>query len=547
MTFSGRIRLYLVAIAFLPPLLMMAVVYFYSSRQQELAYQQNAAEDLRKLVTYRQHFRSSLRQSLNRVRASDRLQQIGLARGGAGGTDFTVDARQFDLDFMEILDSTNRVLATWQRPGLVGEPIAWDSEAAPDTIARLRETVEYDIEGRHAALTGLIVGERGLRVYGGWYLERRFQPMANLMMRGEVSVVYEEEARTEFNRMTSMEFGSLYQPDEDYQAILGGSQPAGFILLADFAPADTSSVFSSFINVISLVALISVLTAIGLGIYISGRAKREIDNLVDAFSRVSGGNLETTVMAFEEGEFAQLADSFSEMTQKLRESQAQLATSEKIAAWQTMARKIAHEIKNPLTPIAISADDLRRSFQEKLPRFEDTLDSNTRMIKSEVERLTALLDQFVSFARMSPPEIVETPIVELLRDFETLYADKLRDAKLVVRIETQRKNIMVDARQMRQVLVNLVKNSFEAGDDVSVKVALYDNREGYRLTVTDTGPGFPAQVLDQSFEPYVSTKKGGSGLGLVICQRIVHDHGGSIQLHNIPEGGAAVTILLPQN
>jgi len=547
MTFSGRIRLFLVAIALLPPLLMMAVVYFYSTRQQELAYQQDASEDLRKLVTYREHFRSQLRLSLKRVLTSDQLQQIRFTSDASVANDLSVDARQFDLDFLEILDSTNRVLATFHRPGLVGEKISWGVAALPDSGVTLRETVEYDIDGRHTSLAGLAVGNGGLRVYGGKYFESQFQPMAGLIMRGTLSVVYADESRPEFEQLAAMEFGALYQPAEHFLAVLGGNRTTGFVLVADFEPTDTSSVFASFINVISLVALIAIVAAIALGIYISGRAKREIDNLVEAFSRVAGGNLDTTVMAFEEGEFSQLADSFSEMTHKLRESQSQLATSEKIAAWQTMARKIAHEIKNPLTPIAISADDLRRSFQEKLPRFEDTLDSNTRMIKSEVERLSALLDQFVGFARMSPPEIVETPMAELLRDFETLYADKLRDGKLVVRIESQRKNMKVDPRQMRQLLVNLVKNGFEADENASVRVSLYDNRDGFRLTIIDTGPGFATEILDQSFEPYVSTKKGGSGLGLVICQRIVHDHGGSIQLHNIPEGGAAVTILLPQN
>ena len=546
MTFSGRIRLYLVAIALLPPLLMMAVVYFYSSHQEELAYQQNAAEDLRKLETYRENFSEQLRQSLQRVKDSERMQQLSYASGSSGNSGVTPDARQFDLDFLEFLDSTNKVVATFHRPGLVGEEIRWKGISSDTTVA-LQEMIEYDIRGRHASLAGLAITENGLRIYGGRYLENRFLPMANLIIRGSTSIIYEDEDKVAFDHAAAREVGSLYQPEQAYQARLAGGKSSGFVLAAEFLPADSSSASASFINVISLVALVSVLAAIGLGMYVSGRAKKEIDNLVEAFGQVASGDLNTTVMAFEEGEFSQLADSFSEMTQKLRESQTQLATSEKIAAWQTMARKIAHEIKNPLTPIAISADDLRRSFQEKLPGFEDTLDSNTRMIKSEVERLSALLDQFVSFARMSPPEITETPIVELIRDFETLYADKLRDGKLVVRIETQRKKMKVDARQMRQVLVNLVKNGFEAGDDVTVKVAMFDNRSGFRLTVTDTGPGFHTEVLDQRFEPYVSTKKGGSGLGLVICQRIVHDHGGTIQLHNLPEGGAAVTILLPQD
>ena len=101
-------------------------------------------------------------------------------------------------------------------------------------------------------------------------------------------------------------------------------------------------------------------------------------------------------MAYEEGEFSQLADSFSAMMGRLQDSQKKLATSEMIAAWQVVGRKIAHEIKNPLTPISISADDIRRSYHEQLPDFEETLARNCAMIKTEVHRLARLLDEFAA-------------------------------------------------------------------------------------------------------------------------------------------------------
>ncbi len=545
MSLTGRIRMYLVIIALLPPALMMAVVYFYSYRQEEMAYRQNAADDLEQLNQYDRQFAERFKAQLRSAVDSDWFSRARHAVLSGNPGQITCDARQFDLDFLEVVDSTGLVLASSHRPGLIGERLI---PGVPDSgygRVSLAESVEYDITGRHASLSGLTSVPGPVQLYGGWYLEQRMLPTTNRIIRGQTEVVFVED-EGEIQSISAMEPGTLYGVDNRLRARVAGKEQAGFFVIADFEPTEIVSVFASFINVISLVALASVLVAIAVGVYISGRAKREIDNLVDAFGRVAGGDLNTPVMAFEEGEFAQLADSFSEMMRKLEISQKQLATTEKIAAWQTMARKIAHEIKNPLTPIAISADDLRRSFQEKLPGFDQTLSDNTRMIKEETTRLAKLLDQFVGFARMSPPSMTPTPPVELLRSFETLYADKIRSEALKVTYRTERKTINVDADQMRQVLVNLVKNGFESGDDAQVEVVLSDTNNGIMITVSDHGPGFSDDTLEQKFEPYVSTKQGGSGLGLVICQRIVLDHGGTITLSNRKQGGAEVTISLPQ-
>ncbi len=545
MSLTGRIRMYLVVIALLPPALMMAVVYFYSYRQEELAYRQNAVDDLEQVELYHAQFEERFTTQLESVLDSDWFSRVRHAVRSGNPGQISCNARQFDLDFLEVLDSTGRVLASSHRPGLIGELIDKRTQDSAGGPVRLVESVEYDITGRHASMSGLTNAPGPVQLYGGWYVEQRLQPTADRIIRGQTVVVFVED-ESEVQSLSAMNPSTLYGADSKLRARVTGNEQAGYFVIANFEPTEIVSVFASFINVISLVALASVLVAVAVGMYISGRAKREIDNLVDAFGRVAGGDLNTPVMAFEEGEFAQLADSFSEMMRKLDVSQKQLATTEKIAAWQTMARKIAHEIKNPLTPIAISADDLRRSFQEKLPGFDQTLNDNTKMIKEETTRLAKLLDQFVGFARMSPPSLTPTPPVELIRSFETLYADKIRSEALRVTYRTERKTISVDADQMRQVLVNLVKNGFESGDDARVEVVLSDSDNGIKITVSDNGPGFTDDALEQKFEPYVSTKQGGSGLGLVICQRIVLDHGGTIKLANRKQGGAEVTISLPQ-
>jgi two-component system, NtrC family, nitrogen regulation sensor histidine kinase NtrY len=314
-----------------------------------------------------------------------------------------------------------------------------------------------------------------------------------------------------------------------------------------FERPDQSAAMLSFTKAISVVALASVLAAVALGIFISIRTRREFDNLVDAFGRVAGGDLDTTVMAYSEGEFSQLADSFSEMTRKLRLSQERLATSEKIAAWQSLARKIAHEIKNPLTPIGLSADDLRRSYQEQLPGFDQTLDNNTRLIKSEVNRLTRLLDEFVSFARMKPPELQSVTVTNLVDKLQTLYQPEIANGRFISNSQTGRNNVRLDPDLITQLLVNLIKNGLESDANSKVTVSLADDSSLFILTVSDTGPGFSETVLARQFEPYLSSKKGGSGLGLAICQRIAYDHGGRIELKNRTEGGAEVTVWLPQD
>jgi len=546
MSFTGRIRLFLIAVALFPPALMMLVVYVYSSSQEETRYHQSAADDLRKLAEYRLQFREQLVSSLQNVASHTWFERsLRLAeRGRAAQVDFA-DVRASGLDFYELISPDGRVVASDHRPGLVSEPLSvGDGQSVSDSAA-IYETVEYDVEGRHAALAGTWRGASGYRIYGGYYLERRFIPMARNLIHGNLGIRFAEGNSPA--GAANLTHGSLYRSGDSLLAVLFGDNEVGYTLKATFARPDQSAVFASFTDAISLVALVSVLAAVGLGIFIAARARREFDNLIDAFGRVAGGDLSTAVMAYSEGEFSNLADSFSEMTGKLRRSQERLATSEKIAAWQTMARKIAHEIKNPLTPIGLSADDLRRSYQEKLPGFDQTLDKSTRLIRSEIQRLTRLLDEFVSFARMKPPEVREVEVSEIVARLNTLYRDQVSDGRLLIVDASPRAVAKADPDLIEQMLVNLIKNGFESGESTTVTVSFASEDNGLQVTVSDTGPGFSPTVLKRQFEPYLSSKKDGTGLGLVICQRIVHDHGGRIELRNRDEGGAEVIVRIPQN
>ena len=547
MSFTARIRLTLVAVALLPPALMMAVVYSYSSRQEETRYREAAADDLRKLHEFRLQFREQLASSLENAATSNWFERAVrlIERDKAPQVAFD-DVRGFRFDFLEITDSVGIVVASAQRPGLIGEAVRIGGGTPVGDSAQLFETIEYDIEGRHASVTGVWKGIDRFYLYGGYYVERRFIPSAQRLMRGQAEVTFLVD-ETDPASKTAVMPGTLFQRGDTLQALLFAEDQAAFFVAVKFERPDHSTSLTSFTKAISLVALASVLVAVALGIFISVRTRREFDNLVGAFGRVAGGDLDTTVMAYSEGEFSQLADSFSEMTHKLRRSQERLATSEKIAAWQSMARKIAHEIKNPLTPIGLSADDLRRSYQERLPGFDQTLDTNTRLIKSEVIRLTQMLDEFVAFARMKSPEFQNVAPEWILDTISALYQQEITNGRLALDSQTSRQRIRLDPELITQLLVNLIKNALEAGDTTKITVTLSDDNVMLRIAVSDTGPGFSDTVLARQFEPYLSSKKGGSGLGLAICQRITYDHGGRIELKNRTGGGAEVTVWLPQD
>ncbi len=542
MSFTGKIRLYLILAALLPVIAVMLVVYFQSLAEIEHADKQAAADALSKFERYDTRFTDELKHTVENISSSQQVERaVLLIKSNRAGR---VDLRLFrpEVDFVEIVDSNSRVLASAHRPGLVGERIRGIEKNGPATSATMLETVEVDTEGAHPARAFVLPIGGGLYLYAGKYLSGDYLTVAAEILGATVNITMPAESGSILSRMTQ---GKLYSRDDSLVAVIDGSTRAGFYLVARFPEENARPVFRSFLKVSSVVAAASVVLAVLLGFYITSHAKREIDNLVTATSRIAEGDFSTPVMAYEEGEFSQLADSFSDMMLKLKTSQSKLAMAEKIAAWQAMGRKLAHEVKNPLTPISISIDDLRRSYSEHRPEFEQILKETTATTKNEINRLTKLIDQFVDFARMNPPEITAMRPEEVIDPVKALYRSSIADHQLKFNNMSGRDYWQVDPEQIRQVLINLIKNGFESAEGAQVTVDITDSRDGITIRVEDTGPGFPDEVLHAGFQPYLSKKADGTGLGLVISQRIVHDHGGTIELYNRKAGGAGVSITLP--
>ena len=228
-----------------------------------------------------------------------------------------------------------------------------------------------------------------------------------------------------------------------------------------------------------------------------------------------------------------------------------LLAAQRKAAWSDVARRIAHEIKNPLTPIELAADRLAKKFKPEAEDKKDKYLEYIDIISRQVSDIGRMVDEFSAFARMPAPLLKPASLVELVEGQIALFSANEQNVELQFEAEAEaRLPLLLDTGLMRQAVTNVIQNALnavvESGQDKpKIKLSLHKDGDQVVLTIADNGPGFPEGDLAQLFEPYMTTRDEGTGLGLAIVQKIITDHQGSIQLSNHDEGGALVTISLP--
>ncbi len=226
----------------------------------------------------------------------------------------------------------------------------------------------------------------------------------------------------------------------------------------------------------------------------------------------------------------------------------ELIKAQKVAAWQEVARRVAHEIKNPLTPIQLSAQRLRKKFFEKSPDLDRVFDEATNVIINEVGSLKQMLDEFTKFARLPAPQMTRQPLHDVMRDVAALYRAAQKDIDLILDLDQDLPPLNFDREQLKRVFVNLFDNAIQAMNQkgrlwVTTK---YDTkRKRAVVTVADEGSGIAPEDQERLFVPYFTRKKTGTGLGLAIVRRIITDHDGQIQAGNNHPKGAVFTFDLP--
>ncbi|MEC4888492.1 MAG: ATP-binding protein [Nitrospira sp.] len=226
----------------------------------------------------------------------------------------------------------------------------------------------------------------------------------------------------------------------------------------------------------------------------------------------------------------------------------ELIKAQKVAAWQEVARRVAHEIKNPLTPIQLSAQRLRKKFFEKSPDFERIFDEATNVIVNEVGSLKHMVDEFSKFARLPAPQMARQSLNEVVQDVLPLYRSAQKDIEFIVSLDEDLPVLNFDREQLRRVLVNLIENGIQAMNQAGrlwVTTKYDTKRKRAVVTIADEGVGIAPEDQDKLFVPYFTRKKTGTGLGLAIVRRIITDHDGQIQAGNNQPKGAVFTFDLP--
>lgn len=303
--------------------------------------------------------------------------------------------------------------------------------------------------------------------------------------------------------------------------------------------------------VLFLFMLIINLVSIYISIYLSNLIIMPILDIEQATRKVAGGDFSVRLYPDKGNNFALLANSFNKMVFDLEKLQKNSSHFNKMKAWQDIARRMAHEINNPLTPIRLSAERMLRKFRKGADDFGPVVEKASGVIISEVENLEALLHDFRAFSRLPEPRFEPIPIDSLIEETVELYRH-LNQTSITISVASSKEPITVraDRKQLKQVFSNLLKNAMEALDEggkINLSTALVSrqNIKYCRIVLEDNGRGIPQELLDNIFTPYFTTKNEGTGLGLSIVERIVFAHKGKVRVASHEGSGTTFIIDLP--
>ncbi len=316
---------------------------------------------------------------------------------------------------------------------------------------------------------------------------------------------------------------------------------------------DVSSLQIQFFIVFVIVSLLLLLMVVWAGLIFAVAVVKPISMLVDATQKVKGGDLTTRVAeGHENDEIATLAREVNRMTTQLEKQRMELISAQRRSAWSDVARRIAHEIKNPLTPIQLAADRLKNKYSDEVENKE-VFSRYINTIIRNVNSIGKMVEEFVSFARIPVPVFANTDICELIE--EVIFSREVNSPDIDFIYKKPDKNMVIycDFEQISRVMTNLLKNAEESIEDKMesgnleqgiIKIIVEKTKDNYVIKIIDNGRGFDQNILERVTEPYVTTKSKGTGLGLAIVKKIIEDHNGRLEFINI-DSGACVYIYFP--
>jgi len=303
--------------------------------------------------------------------------------------------------------------------------------------------------------------------------------------------------------------------------------------------------------VLLLFILLLNLASIYISLYLSNLIILPIVDIEQASRKVAGGDFKARLYPDKSNNFTLLAHSFNKMVFDLERLQKNSSHDNKMKAWQDIAKRMAHEINNPLTPIRMSAERMLRRYKKDPTNFGPILEKSATSIITEVETLSSLLHDFRAFSRLPEPNFSKTNLYNLIDEVKEIYST-LKGSLVEINLSGIGKSIElnIDKSQMKQVFSNLIKNSIEAIEkkgiiNINTSLVSKQNIKYCRIIIEDNGKGIPQELLENIFTPYFTTKKEGTGLGLSIIERIIFVHDGKIRVVSQTDKGTTFIIDLP--
>ena len=313
----------------------------------------------------------------------------------------------------------------------------------------------------------------------------------------------------------------------------------------------------SFALIYIIIVTLLLFLSITIAIRFSSRFFISINNLISASSEIGKGNLNTKVPEVKADiEMERLNKNFNAMVEKLKSQQDKLLNAERHEAWENVARKLAHEIKNPLTPIQLTIDNLKSKYSDEINKENrDKYNSNLQTILKQIKQIETLVNEFSDFARMPKPLLKKNNIIEVVNNNIEILKNISKDILINFNLKNHKPLLlMFDNEQISRVFFNLIKNSIESIKEKSIKstdfdkiidIEIIERKDYISINLSDTGIGFLKNNVKQLIKPYFTTKEKGSGLGLSIVNKIINDHDGKIDFMNT-KIGAKIEIQLPR-
>ncbi len=520
------------------------------------------------------------------IAASDRLARMALelARTEADPSPFVNEAatvaQDHQLDFLEIVSADGSIVSSAQWPARFGYREDLHSTGQQPTFLKREELPDGRSEVGLFALRTVRDAEPPLLVIGGKRLDRgflgnlaapadtlvllypvltpSFDPHSLVSAAGDVvqAARYRlliEQARSSGKEARAVIYVTDRREDSVDATAMPLEAPDGSVLAVVVVANSRRALveLQQHIRAIAYgVAGLSILLAIAASLWITSRISRPIEQLAAAAAEVAAGNWDTQVEVTSNDEVGALAASFNHMTQQLSEQRERLVQSERVAAWRELARRLAHELKNPLFPLQLTVENLIKARSLPPAQFDEIFRESTATLTAEIVNLKTIIARFSDFSKMPKPQLQEVDIVELLRKMAALYGPALAQHQPPIAFHCgpgdERLLVAADPDLLHRALSNLVLNAMDAMPNGGALTIAARQKEGaVEIRVSDTGTGMTAEECERLFTPYYTTKQHGTGLGLAIVQAIVSDHGGTIRVESVPGSGSSFVVELP--